>query len=194
MSNNRILHALVVCGLATVPFAACADVPTTHDIADHDAQHARIADRTADTNRQLAQLRQVTARFHNFDAAHRAGWDAQITPCWEHKSEGAMGYHYANPDLLFDGGAVNLLEPESLMYEPGPGGQKRLVGLEYIVFIDDWTGEDPPELLGQEFHPHSFLPIYKLHIWLWRDNPRGIFADWNPKVSCKHAAETEFFE
>jgi hypothetical protein len=62
------------------------------------------------------------------------------------------------------------------------------------VFIDDWQGATPPELLGQRFHPHSFLPIYKLHVWLWRDNPAGMFADWNPKVSCAHAAETETFD
>lgn len=168
-------------------------------LAKHGASHGRGATGAAELNRQLVPLRQATSQFHNFKKAQEAGYTEAITPCWESRSQGAMGYHYGNPDLLFDDATVNLLEPETLMYVPGPGGQKRLVGMEYIVFIDQWeaahgAGADPPTLLGQAFHPHSFLPIYKLHIWLWRDNPRGIFADWNPKVSCKHAAEVEYFD
>jgi hypothetical protein len=195
MPFHRITRSVATAALALgLPvLSACGETPATdvHDIHDT-AAFSRMAGKSPDVNRQLAELRRVTAAYHNFDAAIDAGWEARITPCWEH-SEGAMGFHYANPAYLFDGGRVDLLEPEALMYEPGPGGQMRLVGMEYIVFIDDWTGQDPPELLGQPFHPHSFLPIYKLHIWLWRDNPRGIFADWNPKVSCEHADETESF-
>lgn len=26
--------------------------------------------------------------------------------------------------------------------------------------------------------------IYELHVWVWRENPSGPFADWNPTVSC----------
>ena len=26
--------------------------------------------------------------------------------------------------------------------------------------------------------------FYLMHGWIWRDNPSGIFADWNPEVSC----------
>lgn len=152
---------------------------------DHDRGAAGLG-------RQLADLRRVTAPFHSFDRAVEAGYSAQITPCWEHRTLGAMGYHYGNPELI--DGTVSLLEPELLIYEPQPGGHMRLVGMEYIVPIDAWKGASPPTLLGQEFHPHSFLPIYKLHIWLWRNNPRGIFADWNPKVTCDFAAETDFFE
>lgn len=25
---------------------------------------------------------------------------------------------------------------------------------------------------------------YELHVWLWRNNPLGMFAPYNPKVSC----------
>jgi hypothetical protein len=175
-----------------VTVTACADAPVPQE-PSHTAHHARVIERTPDMSRQLAELRRATAHFHNFEKARDAGWDEPITPCWDH-ADGAMGYHYANPGYLFDEGHVDLLQPEALMYEPGPAGQMRLVGMEYIVFIDDWADPaNPPQLLGQTFHPHSFLPIYKLHIWLWRDNPRGIFADWNPKVSCRHADETETF-
>jgi hypothetical protein len=149
--------------------------------------------------RQLAELRKVTARFHRLEAAMAAGYETQITPCWAHHSAGAMGYHYGKIDLL--DAEVDLLEPEVVMYEPLAGGLMRLVGMEYIVPLAAWEGaghdlDDPadvPELLGQKYTRHSFLPIFKLHIWLWRDNPAGVFADWNPKVTCAHAEDTEVF-
>ena len=147
----------------------------------------------------LAALRQVTARLHTLDAAKQAGYDAQITPCWAHHSAGAMGYHYGKLALL--DANVDLLEPEVVMYEPQAGGNMRLVGMEYIVPLAAWqaaghdlnNANDVPELLGHRYTRHSFLPIFKLHIWLWRDNPTGVFADWNPKVSCANADSTEVF-
>ncbi|HEX6251844.1 MAG TPA: hypothetical protein VFZ56_10460 [Gemmatimonadaceae bacterium] len=149
--------------------------------------------------RQLAELRKVTARFHNLEAARSAGYETQITPCWAHHSAGAMGYHYGKVDLL--DAEIDLLEPEVVMYEPLAGGHMRLVGMEYIVPLEAWAGaghdlDDPsdvPELLGQRYTRHSFLPIFKLHIWLWRQNPAGVFADWNPNVTCAHAESTETF-
>jgi len=148
---------------------------------------------------QLAELRQVTVRFKSLDVAKGAGYSTQITPCWAHHSAGAMGYHYGNTNL-FDANA-KLLEPEVVIYEPVKNGDMRLVGLEYIVPKAAWEAAghdlsdpaDVPQLLGQAFTPHTFLPIFKLHIWLWRNNPSGTYADWNPKVSCDFAETTEIF-
>jgi hypothetical protein len=148
---------------------------------------------------QLAELRKVTARFHTLEAARQAGYAAQITPCWAHHSAGAMGYHYGNT-ALFDATA-DLLQPELLIYEPQAGDHMRLVGMEYLVPLAAWQAaghdlndpSDVPELLGQKFTRHSFLPIFKLHIWLWQNNPSGMFADWNPSVSCQYADSTEVF-
>jgi hypothetical protein len=30
-------------------------------------------------------------------------------------------------------------------------------------------------------------PFYELHVWAWKTNPRGGFADMNPNVTCEHA-------
>jgi hypothetical protein len=143
----------------------------------------------AGLGRELAQLRAWTARFQNIDRAMAAGYTVPATPCWYHSNMGAMGYHYANP--AFIDGQANLLEPELLVYEPRAGGSQKFVALEYIVPIDAWTGQDPPQLLGRSFARNDGLGLFVLHVWLWRDNPDGIFADWNPKVSCQHAAESE---
>ena len=148
---------------------------------------------------QLARLRQVTERYKSLDDAKLAGYATQITPCWAHHSAGAMGYHYGNTNI-FDAN-VDLLQPEVVIYEPQKNGRMTLVGLEYIVPLDAWAAAqhnlndptDVPQLLGQKFTRHSFLPIFKLHIWLWRENPSGTYADWNPKVSCQFAESTEIF-
>jgi hypothetical protein len=35
---------------------------------------------------------------------------------------------------------------------------------------------------------HGFMPHYELHMWLYRDNPNGLFAPFNPDVSCRYHA------
>lgn len=96
-----------------------------------------------------------------------------------------MGYHYANPSLLADGGAVAVEDPETLVYEPRKNGRLRLVAVEYIGPLGD--AEEAPELFGHEFHRNEDVGIWALHAWVGRHNPNGTFADWNPMVSCEHA-------
>jgi hypothetical protein len=185
--------------LGLVIGSACAEADSSPDVNLAEASEAPSFAASGNQS-ELAELRQVTVQFHDFDQAVAAGYEVEVTPCWTHRSHGAMGYHYGKGDLLRDG-KVSLMEPELLMYEPQAGGQKKLVGMEYLVFIEDWEkmhgkGAEPPSLLGQKFKPHSILPVYKLHIWLWENNPSedGIFADWNPNVSCVHADSTEVFD
>jgi hypothetical protein len=33
---------------------------------------------------------------------------------------------------------------------------------------------------------HMFEPHYDQHVWLYRDNPSGVLAQFNPRVSCAH--------
>jgi hypothetical protein len=169
--------------------AACDSPPAPFSVEEPIQAPRADAPRAPVLDQSLAALRRATAPFHNFELADQAGYGAQITPCWYHRELGAMGYHYGNPGLI--DGTVSLLEPEILMYEPGPAGHRRLVGMEYIVPIAAWEGATPPSLMGQEFHRNDALGIFALHVWLWRMNPRGLFADWNPTVSCEHAAESE---
>ncbi len=110
---------------------------------------------TPEFERQLAQLRRATARYHNFDAAVDEDYGAQFTPCWFHSGLGAPGYHFGNPLLIDE--AAELLAPEILVYEPKRNGGVRLVGLEYIVPIGAWEGANPPSLLGEEFHTNNAL-------------------------------------
>lgn len=138
-------------------------------------------------NRQLAELRRLTAPYHNFDKAVAAGYELELTPCFYHSDLGGMGYHYGNPAYLND--TINLLEPEVLVYEPKPNGDLRLVAIEYLIDEDSWQESDPPSLLGQDFTYNEAGEFFALHVWIWRNNPSGMFFDWNPKVTCDYAEE-----
>jgi hypothetical protein len=165
---------------------ACEDHPGTLAPEEVSAVEARAA--SASTASQIAQLRRLVAPFHDFDAAVHAGWATQITPCLEAPGLGAMGFHYGNLGYIQDGGVVDLLQPELLLYEPEKSGKLRFVGVEYIVpFADHPATAAPPTLLGQAFAQVPEFGVWGLHIYAGRENPSGIFAPWNPKVSCEHA-------
>lgn len=133
----------------------------------------------------LAALRQATAAFHSFAKAQAAGYGTQITSCFSDPVEGAMGFHYGNPALI--DGTVSLTEPELLLYEPQADGSLRFVAVEYAVPFTAWAGSEPPELFGQHYHRNEAFGIWALHVWAWRHNPSGLYADWNPRVSCAAA-------
>ena len=101
-----------------------------------------------------------------------------------------MGIHYVNPQRL---GQMDPSRPDILLYAPGPGGVRQLVGIEFFQADADQnlaTTSDRPTLFGQPFDgpmPGHFpgQPIhYDLHVWLWRHNPAGMFAAFNPALSC----------
>jgi len=105
--------------------------------------------------------------------------------------DGSMGVHYPNPTLVGDG-KLDASNPEVLVYEP-KNGKLELAAVEYLVLYDDWhaNNDGPPVLGGQVFHyvgsPNRYgMPaFYELHVWAWKHNPNGMFADWNPNVSCE---------
>lgn len=125
---------------------------------------------------------------------------------------GVMGIHYARADLLGIGGPPNprvsgtgthtdFLQPAILIYEPQADGSLELVAVENLVFIEAWEAaghRERPTFLGRPFdlmaddpatevdEAHMFEPHYDLHVWLYRENPRGIFAQFNPNATCEH--------
>ena len=103
--------------------------------------------------------------------------------------EGAMGVHFVN--LTFGGPTPDPMRPNVLLYEP-VDGELRLVGAEWLVPLASGVTERPV-LFGQPFQgpmeghepliPKEFVH-YDLHIWLFKDNPLGMFSPTNPDVSC----------
>jgi hypothetical protein len=203
----------IVPALALVTAAACAsDSPTVaeHEAMSHPTTSRGVGSLGPQILSELAEVRQVTGAFHDLDAAMAAGYTAwspnPFAPnaTCPSSSEGNMGYHLVNVSLR--GGAANPaagdavidpLEPEMLLYEKRPDGQVHLVGVEYIVFKAAWerehgAGAAPPQVFGQPLlvSSHTFpgnpdpIPHYELHVWIFTNNPLGMFYPWNPTVSC----------
>jgi len=139
-------------------------------------------------------VRQATTDFKDVEAAKSAGYGL-FHGCVSGPQEGAMGIHFVNGDLVGDG-EIDAAQPEALIYELTNKGLQ-LVGVEYVVIAEAWDAnhETPPTLLGQVFHyvsaPNRYkIPaFYELHVWAWKQNPNGMFTDWNPKVSCEQFTE-----
>ena len=124
---------------------------------------------------------------------------------------GAMGIHFFRPDLLgisappnprVDGNGTHtdFNKPAILIYEPQADGSLQLVAVENLVFQKSWREAGnikPPRFHGVEWdtmqdnpateidEAHMFEPHYDRHVWLYRENPKGMFAQFNPNVSCK---------
>ena len=127
-------------------------------------------------------------------------------------SDGAMGVHYLRPDLLgitappnprIDGNGIHtdFLKPGVLIYEPQADGSMELVAVENLVFLKSWheAGHTkPPSFQGVPFdrmvddpataldEAHMFEGHYDRHVWLYRQNPKGLFTPFNPAVTCAH--------
>ena len=131
-----------------------------------------------------AKVRAANDRFKDVKVAVAEGYAA--IPCASGIDGGAMGVHYVNATYLKDQ-APDLKRPQAVMYEPMPDGKMALVAVEYITF------KGPASLEGQLFNfngapnRYGLDPFYELHVWAWKANPRGTFADMNPNVSCEHA-------
>jgi hypothetical protein len=138
----------------------------------------------------VREVRQATRDFFDPEAATAAGYSSAGS-CVSGPQEGAMGIHFPNGTLVGDG-ELDARHPELLIYEQR-GGRLRFVGVEFLVLAADWDAKQigPPVLMGQHFQyvssPNRYgLPaFYELHVWAWRDNPHGMFVDWNPTVSCE---------
>ncbi len=127
---------------------------------------------------------------------------------------GAMGIHYIHPGKLqitateprVDGDSthVDFLNPAILMYEPQADGSLELLGVETLVFQAAWAeagNDDPPAFAGKPYdvmaddpnttadEAHAFEPHFDRHVWTLRENPNGVFAPFNPAVTCEHAAD-----
>ena len=125
----------------------------------------------------------ATAAFQDVAVAEGAGYASSLESlgCFMNPELGGMGVHYIKESLL--DANLDVAEPEALVYELDASGQVTgLVAHEYIVPVDAWTSKNPPRLFGMDLHRHPVLPLWVLHAWLWKANPAGMHADWNPAV------------
>jgi hypothetical protein len=106
---------------------------------------------------------------------------------------GAMGVHFLNTANI--GPTLDPTKPQVLIYEP-VGDKLVLAAAEWFVPVAA-AGGTVPTIFGQQLAgpmdghepimPAS-LRHYDLHVWLWKDNPRGVFTSTNSALKCNPTA------
>jgi hypothetical protein len=155
----------------------------------------------------LRKAKQATAKYKDAERATAAGYALELADRFgetcivdlEAKPKGGMGVHLVNEKLL--DAKLDPRKPEALVYDPNANGGLKLVAVEYVVFQEAWdtakgarAGKhaSAPRLFGRKFGFNDGtrfkLPAFwALHAWIWQRNPSpfgGVFAAWNPRVSC----------
>ena len=186
---------------AAAVLAFCAATPVSAVQPEPDLAAVRAAaERFRDVNVALAEG-YVRDPLNLCDTAAMMGRPAEL---------GAMGIHFFRPDLLgisappnprVDGNGTHtdFLRPAILIYEPQADGSLELVAVENLVFQRAWHAAgnaERPSFQGVPYdhmaddpatqvdEAHLFEPHYDRHVWVFRDNPNGVFAPFNPNVTC----------
>jgi len=106
---------------------------------------------------------------------------------------GAMGVHLLNVANV--GPKLDPAKPQVLIYEP-QGDKLKLVAAEWFMPVEA-AGGAAPTIFGQTLYGpmdghEPIMPAalrhYDLHVWLWRDNPKGVFTSTNSAVTCPETA------
>ena len=134
------------------------------------------------TGTDLVQsVKKATSRFHSTTQAIKAGYIPD-NHCVSVPGLGGMGYHWANPGLVDP--VFDPLKPEVMLYAKGADGELRLVAVEYIVIN---VGQPRPSF-GDKLFDMGGTPIpaphWTLHVWLFEENPTGMFKPFNPNITC----------
>ena len=182
--GTRLAAAFMMAGLMAGALSASAQ-----EASQHGAQH-RVSTPAPEPTLPpaLAEIRQALQKYADPVVAVRDGYFSTLG-CVEYP-EGAMGVHFLNPTII--GPTPDPFRPAILVYEPAEGGRLRLVAAEWFVPLATGVTERPV-LFGRPFDgpmegheplmPRE-LHHYDLHVWLFKENPAGLFAVTNPNVGC----------
>lgn len=141
---------------------------------------------SSETNKELAQVRRATARYHNIANAYADGY-IEVDPPFDPPG---IGCHLWDLNALFgDMGLIDLNRPELLIYNncsQDAGGRAELRAVEYARPCDGLCNADnlPDGFSGDEDVWEVFGDnlLWTLHVWVWRHNPDGIFVKVNPRI------------
>ncbi len=137
---------------------------------------------------ELERVRDRLAKYKEPVVAVRDGYFSTLG-CVHYK-DGAMGVHFLNPAFISP--APDPDKPQILVYEP-KGDKLELVAAEWFIPLATGVGKRPVlfdrpfdgPMAGHEPLMTHQLHHYDLHVWLFKENPMGLFAAINPDVSCR---------
>ena len=183
----RILATTAALGLATLP----------------SQRGASAQERAPQIPPELEALRTKLSKYQDLDVALRDLYNSPLG-CIEYARTG--GHGQGQGDYRHGGVAMHMMDgarfmdnkvdperPEVLIYEQTRQGEFRLAGAVWMLPADE--GVERPKLFGQDFEGPIFvkgrsqlMPVhfyeYDLYVWLWKDNPAGLFSPTNPNLPC----------
>jgi hypothetical protein len=185
--DPRILSALVLALLAAP------------SVASAQAKQAGAPTKPAALSPELVSARDALAKYADPLVAVRDGYFSTVACVdFPHGGKdgpvdyppGAMGVHFLNTANI--GPVLDPAKPQVLIYEP-VGSKLKLVAAEWFVPVAVVGNNPAPKIFGQTlFGPmdghEPIMPAslrhYDLHVWLWKDNPLGMFTSTNAAVKC----------
>ena len=186
MIDPKIVAALVL-ALAVAP-----------SVSQAQAKQAGAPVSAAKLSPELASARDALAKYADPLVAVRDGYFSTVACVdFPHGGKdgpidyppGAMGIHFLNPANV--GPQLDPAKPQVLLYEE-VGGKLKLTGAEWFMPVAV-AGGKAPAIFGQTLYGpmdghEPIMPAalrhYDLHVWLWKDNPRGMFTSTNAAVKC----------
>ncbi|NML50241.1 hypothetical protein HHL19_11260 [Streptomyces sp. R302] len=141
---------------------------------DHGWPHPDLAKTYEATKKYRSEEKAIADGFQRTDVCVEDTSDAKL---------GGMGYHYVNPANI---GSTDPTRPAAVIYAEDHGdGKRKLVALEWVV---PDTGQPVPRAFDRNFDGPDLIPglgeVYSLHAWIYKKNPAGVFAPYNPRVHC----------
>ena len=188
MTDPKIVAALML-ALAVAPRVSQAQ-----------AKQAGAPTSAAKLSPELASARDALAKYADPLVAVRDGYFSTVACVdFPHGAKegsieypaGAMGVHFLNTAHV--GPQLDPAKPQVLIYEPIDGGKLKLVAAEWFVPAQIVGDKPAPTIFGQALSGpmDGHEPImpkemrhYDLHVWLWKDNPKGVFSSTNAAVKC----------
>jgi hypothetical protein len=159
---------------------------------------AKQQGKAVDNNTALNAVKAALDKYKDPIVAIREGYLSTLgcvdfpTGGTEHGSmeykPGAMGVHFINMNLLSP--KLDSTKPQVLLYEP-VGDKLVLTGAEW--FVPTAMSKTPPTILGHQLMGpmEGHAPImpaelhhWDLHVWLYKNNPNGMFSPTNSAVKC----------
>ncbi len=157
------------------------------------------AAQAASADAQIAQAKAALAQYQDPMAAVRDGYFSTVG-CIEFPSghgahgemtfkAGGMGVHFFNWATI--GPTMDPTKPQVLIYEP-VADKLQLVAAEWFAPVEPGVKE-APKIFGRalEGPMEGHAPImdpgmhhWDLHVWLWKNNPSGMFSPTNPDLKC----------
>jgi hypothetical protein len=173
-------------------------VAATLLILSPSASRAQATDAKAALSPELQTAKAALSKYSDPFAAIKDGYFSTVA-CMDFPNgakdgtvdypPGAMGVHFLNAANI--GPTLDPTKPQVLIYEP-VGNKLVLAGAEWFVPVQA-APNGAPTIFGQtlagpmdghEPIMPATLKHYDLHVWLWKDNPRGMFTSTNSGVKC----------